>query len=108
MPRLLHVGHLAGDHRALLDVARLGEGVALELLHAERNALLLDIDVEHHGAHRVALLELVDHLLAGALPVEVGEMHHAVDIAIEPEEQAELGLVLDLAFDHRARPDASP
>jgi small subunit ribosomal protein S1 len=26
-------------------------------------------------------------------------MHHAVDVAVEAEEQAELGLVLDLAFD---------
>src|SRR5476649_2234961 len=30
-------------------------------------------------------------------------MHHAVDIAVEAEEQAELGLVLDLAFDRRSR-----
>src|SRR5580692_12937646 len=29
-------------------------------------------------------------------------MDHAVDIALEPEEQAELGLVLDLAFDRRS------
>ena len=29
-------------------------------------------------------------------------MHHAVDVAVEAEEQAELGLVLDLAFDDRA------
>ncbi len=29
-------------------------------------------------------------------------MHHAIDIAIESEEQAELGLVFDFAFDHRA------
>ena len=29
-------------------------------------------------------------------------MDHAVDIAFEADEQAELGLVLDLALDHRA------
>src|ERR1700741_2230588 len=29
-------------------------------------------------------------------------MHHAVDVAFQSEEQAELGLVLDLAIDHRA------
>src|SRR6202158_2176905 len=29
-------------------------------------------------------------------------MDHAVDVALEPEEQAELGLVLDLAFDRRS------
>ena len=29
-------------------------------------------------------------------------MHHAVDVAVEADEQAELGGVLDLAFDGRA------
>src|SRR2546429_5789185 len=29
-------------------------------------------------------------------------MHHAVDVAVEAEEEAELGLVLDLALDGRA------
>src|ERR1700674_5580105 len=98
----LDLEHFAGHHRALLDVARLGERIALELLDAERNALLLDIDVEHHGLDHVALLEVVDHLLARKLPVEIGQMDHAVDVALEAEEQAELGLVLDLAFDRRS------
>src|ERR1700761_1103304 len=96
---LLDLEHFASHDRALLDVARLGERVALELLDAERDALLFDIDVEHHGLDHVALLEVVDHLLARQLPVEVGEMDHAVDIAFEPEEQTELGLVLDFALD---------
>src|SRR5215212_8984044 len=29
-------------------------------------------------------------------------MHHAIDVALETEEQAELGLVFDLAFDSRS------
>src|SRR5438477_5317257 len=98
----LDLKHFARDDRALLDVARLGKGIAFELLDAKRDALLLDIDIEHHGFHHVALLVVVDHLLARKLPVEVGQVHHAVDIALEPEEQAELGLVLDLAFDRGA------
>src|SRR3954470_7043765 len=43
-PALLDVEHFAGDDGALLDIARLGEGIAFELLDAERNTLLLDID----------------------------------------------------------------
>src|SRR3954468_1831013 len=97
----LHFEHFAGHDRALLDVARLREGIAFELLDAKRDALLFDIDVEHHGLDHVALLEVVDDLLARKLPVEVGQMHHAVDVAVETEEQTELGLVLDLAFDGR-------
>src|ERR1700730_7547316 len=98
----LHFEHFAGYDRALLDVARLGEWIAFELVDAERDALLFDIDIEHHGLDHVALLEVVDHLLARKLPVEVGQVDHAVDIALEPEEQAELGLVLDLALDRRS------
>src|SRR5690606_23668094 len=59
---VLDLEHLAGDDRALLDVARFGERVALELLDAERDALLLDIDVEHDGLDHVAALEVVDDL----------------------------------------------
>src|SRR3981189_3177910 len=98
----LDLEHFTGHHRALLDVAGFCERIALELLDAERDALLFDIDVEHHGLDHVALLEVVDDLLARQLPVEIGQMHHAVDIALEPEEQAKLGLVLDLAFDRRS------
>src|SRR5229473_507941 len=98
----LHLEHFAGHDRTLLDVARFGERIALELLDPERDPLLLDIDIEHHGLDHVALLEVVDHLLARKLPVEIGQMDHAVDIALEPEEQTELGLVLDLAFDRRS------
>src|SRR5215471_3970899 len=98
---LLDLQHLAGDDRTLLDVAGLGEWIALDLLDAERDTLLLDIHIEHHGLHHVALLVVVDHLLARKLPVEVGEVDHAVDVALEAEEQAELGLVLDLALNHR-------
>ena len=94
--------HLAGDDRALLEIAGFGERIALELLDAERDALLLDIDVEHLRLDHVALLVVLDDLLARTLPVEVGEVDHAVDVAVEAEEQAELGLVLDLAFDRRA------
>src|SRR5882672_12050914 len=61
---VLDLEHFAGHHRALLDVARLGERIAVELLDAERDALLLDIDIEHHGLDHVALLEVVDYLLA--------------------------------------------
>src|SRR5271168_907047 len=107
---VLDLEHFAGHDRALthLALARvlahlLGrERIAGELLDAERDALLLDIDIEHHGAYSVALLELVDHLLARTRPVEVREMHHAVDVAVEADEQAEFGLVLDLALDRRA------
>ena len=75
------------------------KGSPAELLDAERDALLLDVHVENLGAHDVALLEVVDDLLARTVPVEVREVDHAVDVVLEADEQTELGLVLHLALD---------
>src|ERR1700677_132942 len=111
----LHVDHFAGDDGTLLQLAasRFGAGAGTgaavggctglgEVLDAERDALLLDVDIEHLGRNLIALLVLFDDLLARTFPIQIGQMHHAVDIAVEPEKQAEFGLVLDLALNHRA------
>src|SRR5690606_28102173 len=76
--------------------------IAAELLDAERDALLVDVHIQNDGLDDVALVELLDDLLARTVPVEVGEVNHAVHVAFEADEQAELGLVLDFAFDFRA------
>src|SRR5690242_4843077 len=91
-------------HRALHEVALVvgghvvAEGVALELLDAERDALALDVDGEHHGLDLVALLEVLHRLLARLLPGEVREVDQAVDIAGEADEDAEVGDRLDDAL----------
>src|SRR6266852_553214 len=101
----------AGDDVAFLDAGqRRFERIGRQLLDAEADALLLDIDVEHAHLDRVALLVVVDGFFAGPVPVEIGEMHHAVDVAGQPDEQAELGDVLDLALQlgvHRVLLDES-
>src|SRR5665213_1547544 len=90
----------AGDDIAFLDAGDLLFGrVGGELLDAQRDALLLDVDVEHAHLEVLALFVILDRLFAGLLPVEVGEMHHAVDVAGQADEDAELGDVLDLALD---------
>src|SRR6185295_4708047 len=74
-------GDSGGDDLALLQRGRgFSEVVLLQLLDAERDALLLDINVEQLHLHDVALLEVLHRFLARALPVEVGEMDHAVDL----------------------------
>ena len=85
-----------------LSLAGFREGIAAELLDAERDALLLDVHVENLRANHVALLEVVDDLLARTVPVEVREVDHAVDVVLEADEETELGLVLHFAFDFRA------
>ncbi|EGE57140.1 hypothetical protein RHECNPAF_470013 [Rhizobium etli CNPAF512] len=95
----------AGNDGVLAQIARsssVADCILAELLDAERDAFLLDIDVENDSLDDVALVELLDDLFARTVPVEVGEVHHAVDIAVEADEQAEFGLVLDFAFDFSA------
>src|SRR5690606_7648847 len=91
---------LAGDDRAT-GVRRhvLAERILLHLLHAEADALALRVDRQHHGFQRVALLELAGEIFAGGVPADVGQVHQAVDAAVQADEDAEVGDRLDLAFD---------
>src|SRR5690606_17500573 len=97
-----HGSHRAGNDRTLADVAERFHRVATKLLDAERDALLLRVNVEHDRFHDLALLVVGHGLFAGPVPVEIGHMHHAVHIGVEADEETELGDVLDLAFDDRA------
>src|SRR4029078_9088170 len=96
---LVGAGAAAGAGRARRSSTRTA---AFELLDAERDALLLDIDVEHLRLDRLALAVKRERFLAGNAPGDVGHVDHAVDVAFEPDEQAEFGRVLDLALDGRA------
>src|SRR5258706_4670079 len=74
------------------------ERISLELLDAERDALALDVDGEHHGLDLVALLDRLDGFLARRLPGKVREVHQAVDVAGQADEDAEVGDRLDHAL----------
>src|SRR5450432_732448 len=92
-------------HDALHDVALVvgghvvAEGIPVELLDAERDALALDVDGQHHGLVLVALLQGLHCLFAGSVPGKVREVHEAVDVARKPDEHAEVGDRLDRAAD---------
>src|SRR5262249_19211061 len=101
-PVLLDRDYLASDAHALLQLGRrcaCGERVGGELLDTEADALLLGVRLEYHGFGGVALLVVLERLFAGLGPVEIRQVHHAIDPAIEPDEQAELGDVANLALD---------
>jgi hypothetical protein len=49
----------------------LSHRIAVELLDAERDALLLDGDVENLSLDHIARVVIFDHLLARTLPVQV-------------------------------------
>ncbi len=90
--------HHALDDRALGVVGDVGgERILGELLDAERDALALRIDRQHHGLDLLGLLVVAHRLLARLVPGDVREVHQAVDVARQADEDAEVGDRLDLA-----------
>jgi hypothetical protein len=77
------------------DVAR--ERILRELLDAERDALALRIDRQHHGLDELALLVAAHGFFARDVPGDVRQVHQAVDAAVQADEDAEVGDRLDLA-----------
>src|SRR5205814_5612783 len=75
---------------------------ALELLHAERNALLLDVDIENLRLHGLTFAVELQRLFARHAPGDVGHVDHAVDVAFKADKQAEFGRILDLALEDAA------
>ncbi len=93
------VGDLAGELRA----RRIFRGhafprIGLELLHAERDALRLVVDLD--DLHGDALADRQNfRRVRNAAPCDVGDMQQAIDAA-EIDERAVIGDVLDHAFDN--------
>ena len=71
-----------------------------QLLHAERNAVLLLVELEDLGGDFVADRQHFGRMLDAA-PGEVGDVQQAVDAA-QVDERAVVGDVLDDALDDRA------
>src|SRR5579875_302764 len=80
--------------RVLGDVRR--KGILRELLDAERDALALRIEREHHRLDLLSLLEVAHGLLAGLIPGDVGQVNQAVDVAGQSNENPEIRDRLDL------------
>src|SRR4029077_19420464 len=76
-----------------------GERIRRELLDAKADALLLGIGFEHNGFDVIALVVILEGVLPRLGPVEIRKMHHAVDAAVEADEQTEFGDVADRALD---------
>src|SRR5688572_4385281 len=106
-PSVAHFEDRNGDRLALGDAAarsrrsRRRHAAALELLDAEADALLLDVDVKHLRLDGFALVMELQGFLARHAPGDVRHVDHPVDVAIEADEQPELGRILDLALDRR-------
>src|SRR5512138_42131 len=79
-----------------------GPRIGRELLDAEAEPLVLDVDVEDDRLDHVTLLELLARVLDPLGPGDVGDVHEPVDPLLDADEDAEVGHVADLAADDGA------
>ena len=66
-----------------------------QLLDAQGDALAVGVDGQHHGFQLFALVEVAHDLFAVLVPGQVGQVHQAVDAAVQTDEHAEVGDRLD-------------
>src|SRR5262245_22022814 len=106
----LHEDAKVGDAGDLAAHAR-AERIALvhalprvlgELLDAERDAFVVDVDAEHDRFHLVALLEQLGGMAHLFGPVQIGDVHQPVDALLDADEDPEVGEVLHLPLDAAA------
>src|SRR5450432_2232459 len=80
-----------------------GEGIRLELLHAQADPVLARIDVQHHGLHDVAHRHHLGGVLDPAGPRHLRDVDQPLDALLELDEGAVVLERDDLAPDHRTR-----
>src|SRR5882762_14843 len=101
---LVHQPHDAAAqlraHRVRLPDAE--PRILLRLLQAERDALVLGVDVQDQDIHLIALLHDFGRMLDALGPRHVGDVNQPVDPRLDFDERAERGEVADLAAQARA------
>ena len=74
-----------------------------ELFDAERNALVVLVDFQHHGFDFLALLEHLGRMIDLARPGNIRDVDHAIEALFQFDEGAIAGKIANLAFDLCAR-----
>ncbi len=91
---------LATDLVAFLVIGgELFPGIGLALLHAQRNAAAVLVDLENHHLHLVAELHHARGVNVLVGPVHLGHVHQPLDALLDLDERAVVGDVLDDALD---------
>src|SRR5262249_7848796 len=101
--------HRSPDARPDRITARHGGPRVLgELLDAERDALVVDVDAEDHRVDVVTLLVDLGGVLDLLRPMEVRDVHEAVDPLLDLDEEPEVGDALHLPAHLRAHGVVDP
>ncbi len=77
-------------------------GVRLELLHAEADAVVAGVDVQHHRLEGVAHGDHLGRMLHPTGPAHLGDVDEALDAVLQLHERAVVLEADHLALDHRA------
>ncbi len=88
------LNHFDRNALALAVVAAAGRGsggLLIDLLDAEADAFLLDVDIQHLCLNDIALVVTRQGFFALGVPRDVAEVDHAVQFRREADKQAELG-----------------
>src|SRR5208337_1797631 len=91
-------GHDGTHRKALIDGF---PGVGGQVLDAQGKAFIFLIDVKYLGLYHLALLVDLRGVFEPLGPRDVGDVYQAVDAFVDADEDAEVGDVLNLAFDDR-------
>ncbi len=75
-------------------------GVVVELLHAQADAVLLQVDVEHNRLDLGTELNQLAGVLDPLVPRHLGDVNQAFDALLQFDEDAVVGHGDDLALDH--------
>src|SRR5512146_2688957 len=97
------VADLAGDARADRVLERQHHPrILLRLLHAERDLLLVRVNLEHDGLDRLADAHQLRRVTNVASPAHLADVHEAFDARLELDERTVVRDRDDLAGDTRA------
>ena len=78
------------------------ERIIIQLLDAEADAFLLDIDGQHFDLNVVTLVVALNGSFAGQCPIDIGQMDHPEHFARQFDEESKFSDILDLALKHGA------
>jgi len=83
----------------VVDRHESGEGVRVELLDTQGDALALHVHSQYQGFDFLAFFVFADSVFAGLVPRQVRQVHQTVDASSQSDEHAEVGDGFDRAFD---------